>query len=166
MESTKVNSRPDRQVDQSLQVLLESMENDIRELRTRQSIPRNLTTKTYITQIPGTWDITSYAVPANGTASKIWTWISDGKTPAPLVQFYALVTNNASTLNNYGYSNPSTTGGYSLTNPTFTVGDINNLGQNTFARQINFYSATLTAGSFNVKMIVVATGKGSLSITT
>lgn len=158
-----MSSRLDRQDQNVAGALIESISNDIRELKTRQSIPRALTSKTYVTANPGTWDLTGVSVPAGGSDSYLARWTSDGNQPSPFPQYYVQVTQSGTTLTNYGYRT-SALGGYVLGPPTSTVGNFNKFGQLQFARQITLYAPTSSTGIFNIKVSVLGTTKGVLEV--
>lgn len=155
-------TRLDRQSDQDILQQIVSLEDDLRELRTRQSIPRILTTKTYITALPGTWDINGVTIAASGFQNYSIIWTSDGTQPYPFAYLSIAAYNGGTQLADYGYRT-STDGGYS-TGQQPIRNDINRPGAQIYEWGLTVYGPASTSGTYYVKVQIIASTKGTLQV--
>ncbi|MDQ0825429.1 hypothetical protein QFZ60_001602 [Arthrobacter sp. B2I5] len=62
-----MNNRLDHQLQNSVGSEIESLEQDLGELKSRQSIGRELVKRSYLVQTASTFDLSAYSIPANTT---------------------------------------------------------------------------------------------------
>lgn len=145
-------------------VLIEGLEHDVRELRSRQSIPRNLSTKAVETSLPGTRDVSGVTVPANSTMSWTIDWVSDGTQDAPVANAAAYVYNGTSLYSPYGVLN-SSGAGYTLSQDYKITESLNSIGAQHFAWNLTVYGGSSGISNLSFKASILGSTPGTLTIT-
>jgi hypothetical protein len=158
-----VSSAVDRQEDEALRKLLEGLEADIRTLRTRQSVPRNLTAQAVVTSLPGDRDVSGFSIPAN--THRYWTikWTADGSQDAPVGLVSVEAYNGSVQMGRYGITDSSGTG-YILVPSYVTTEKVNSIGGQIFIWTLDV-GAGSSAVNLSFKASILGSSKGILEIT-
>jgi hypothetical protein len=154
-----VSSRLDNTQDNGTITEIKSLQADIAELKSRQSVGHGSVTHGYIGQSPNAFDVSAYAIPANTTHSFWITFTGDGSQPAPYgVQFSAVYNNGtdaAHRLSDYVM--------YDSTNTYYNWG-LSSAGGTPSAPTLTWFvnvNAGASGASVYIKFRISTTGKGS-----
>jgi hypothetical protein len=89
-----MNSRLDYDQDSTVLTQIRNLQSDVAELKSRQSIGRELVTRTYSVQTVNAWDYSAYAIAPNTVMSFYFTATGDGTQDRPYGSQYSGVYNN------------------------------------------------------------------------
>ncbi|WIE74478.1 hypothetical protein [Curtobacterium sp. MCSS17_007] len=143
--------------------MMNRLDADVRELRSRQSIPRTLTTKAVQTALPGTRDVANFTVPANTSARWSIVWKADGTQAAPIVWASADVYDGTTKLGRYGVLD-SLGRGYLLYYTRILTERWSSIGAQEYDYTIDVYAGSAPV-NLSFKFFVIASCKGTLEIT-